>query len=107
MSVNAALLSNSSVWTGKTTTIPYTSGGIGETLLAFTLMEGVTPAGEARSAIISNTGPVNIFVNSNVSLTTGILLQPGASLHLGVGSGATAYAYDAVGTATWSLVLFE
>ena len=73
---------------------------------AFTLYVGATPAGQARSMIVSNHGPVNLFVGTGGTVG-GILLQPGAALTVGLGTGATVTVYDAVGTGVWSTILFE
>lgn len=108
MSVNNHLLGNNPLWTGKTTTIPYTALGAPgtHTISSFTLYLGADTAGQARSMIVSNHGPVNLFVGTGGAVG-GILLQPGAALTVGVGAGATVTVYDSVGTGVFSTVLFE
>ena len=102
MSVNAAILSSNPVWTPGTTAWAVPAlGAPGVSLVPALLASGGTP----RAIIISNTGPINLWVGD--SATAAILLQPGGAISIALGSGGGPYIHDTVGTGTFGVVAFE
>ena len=86
---------NNPVWTSATkTTLVTVAGGYDEIV------------GKDGLAIVSNHGPVNLYVGTTQHATTGILLQPGAALTIPMQPGVTIYLNDATNTAIYTLVEF-
>ena len=84
---------NNPVWSSSTKTTNATvAGGYDEI------------AGRDGVVTVSNHGPANLFVGTTQAAATGILLQPGAALTLGLQPGVTIYLNDASNTAVYSLV---
>lgn len=86
---------NNPVWSSSTTTTLVTISGKFDTI-----------AGRDGTTIVSNHGPVNLYVGTKEHVTTGILLQPGAALTLAMQPGVTIYLNDDTQTAVYSLVEF-
>tara|TARA_R110002126_G_scaffold79364_9_gene197018 strand:+ start:148 stop:477 length:330 start_codon:yes stop_codon:yes gene_type:complete len=109
MSVNSALLANNPVWTAKTVVINVPAAGVWPgpgTPIPSLVPAILTDGSKAKSVTISNTGPVNLWVGD---IAVGaILLQPGAAISLGIGSGIP-HIHDATapGVGTWGVVAYE
>ena len=101
MSLNTHSTSNNPVWT--TTTLATAVPAAGAPVASQVPLATGSGSG-ATTVIISNTGPVNLFVGT--ASVAAILLQPGAAITLAVGNGQP-YVHDAVGTGTWSVVAYE
>jgi hypothetical protein len=86
---------NNPVWTASTKTTNATVVGTYDEI-----------AGRDGTTIVSNHGPVNLYVGTTQAATTGILLQPGAALTLAMQPGVTIYLNDATNSAVYSLVEF-
>ena len=93
---------NNPVWSDTTTTVAATVVSTGYFMFQMASM-APTPSG---AAIISNTGPVNIYVGTS-STTNGILVQPGGALQIAADPKAFIAIRDATNTATFSMVLFS
>lgn len=100
MSINNVLLRGNPIW-NQNTLVTAVAAGSSARVLPVPLL--TNKGGSATSVIVSNTGPVNLFIGS--SSTEGILLQPGASIQLSVES--SPYVHDPAGSGTWSIVAFE
>jgi hypothetical protein len=90
MSVNYSILANNPVWNGNTEVSAATAVATTNRTEVPIDME----LGEPRTVIISNLGPTNLYLNNSVTATTGLLLQPGAAITVGV-SGAALWLYNA------------
>ena len=91
------------VWTDTTVTI---AGTVGPSTGVYSFqMASIAPT-PAGTAIISNTGPVNIYIGTS-SVTDGILVQPGGALQIAADPKAFISIRDATNTATFSMVLFS
>ena len=90
MSVNYSILANNPVWNGNTKVSGATAvAKTGRTLVPIDMV-----LGEPRTVIISNLGPTNLYLNNDIAATSGLLLQPGAAITVGV-SGAALFLYNA------------
>tara|TARA_R100001086_G_scaffold240438_1_gene166498 strand:+ start:49 stop:360 length:312 start_codon:yes stop_codon:yes gene_type:complete len=103
MSVNSHLIANNPVWTSNTLATAVSAAGA-PVAAQIPLMTASGPTSKATTVIVSNTGPVNLFIGT-LSVPA-ILLQPGAAITLAVGNGQP-YVHDTVGTGTWAVVAYE
>jgi hypothetical protein len=86
MSVNYSILANNPVWNGNTKVSAATAVAATTTVPVPMALDELEP----RTVIVSNTGTTNLFLTNQAAGTTGILLQPGAAITVGV-SGTPLY----------------
>ena len=84
---------NNPVWSSSTKTTKATVAGGHDEII-----------GREGTVTVSNHGPVNMYVGTSDVAATGILLQPGAALTLGMQPGVTIYLNDATNSAVYTLV---
>tara|TARA_R110002050_G_scaffold174854_1_gene307737 strand:+ start:659 stop:1027 length:369 start_codon:yes stop_codon:yes gene_type:complete len=122
MSVNNHVLGNNPIWDNSVQTRKVDlSAGAGVDTLTFGIDDlissssahitgGSQMGGAITHLVISNPGPVNIFVGTPgdpADLTLGVLVQPGGSFSFAVAGNAQITVNDATKTAVFSVLMFS